>query len=92
MKKFKGRTDWFELWLGDRRSIEHTMRKNMQSDLDAGYRPDGACITNQKADIAEYVAVTNGCLSCFVNWGEEKVNRWCYYDLLKRGAIEPIGV
>lgn len=90
MKKFKGRDDWFELWLGDRRSIEHTMRKNMQSDLDAGYNPDGCCIANQRANIALYEYTTDYCLSTFTEWGEEKINRWCYFDLLKRGAIEAV--
>lgn len=81
------RTDWFELWFADKTSILEQMLHNMQADLDAGYDPNGKCITDQKAEIAHYKAMFQWETDQFKNMDDKQVNRWCYYDMKKRGAI-----
>ena len=78
---------WFELWFEDKESILSTMVSNMQSDLDAGYNPSGNSIQSQIAEIANYKASIDSKLDEFSKMDEKSVNRWCYYDLKRRGAI-----
>ena len=78
---------WFDLWYEDKQSIVEIMVKNMQSDLDAGYDPKGKSIQTQIKEIAEYKKAVDDKLEEFADMEEVKVNRWCYYDLKRRGVI-----
>ena len=81
------REDWFEIWLDDKQSMLATMVKNMAADLEAGYDYFGSCITRQREMIAAYKAEFDAQLMAFSDMTEEKRNRWCYYDMLRRGVI-----
>lgn len=82
------RNDWFDLWFADKQSMVDTMIKNMASDLAAGYDYFGASITNQREMIDRYKAQFDVEMDSFKTMDEKQVNRWCYYDMKKRGVIE----
>lgn len=86
---FKGRDDWFEVWHEDKSSMLDTMVKNMQADLNAGYDYFGQSIQNQRLAIDTYKRLFDQELDMFADMDEKQVNRWCYYDMVKRGVIEP---
>ena len=87
MVRITDRDDWFDVWFEDRESILSTMVRNMASDLNAGYNYFGQSITKQKQEIAEYKAQTDKTLDMFKDMDEKAVNRWCFYELKKHGAI-----
>ena len=87
MARITDRNDWFDVWFEDRESILSTMIRNMTSDLNAGYDYFGQSITRQKQEIAEYKAQTDKTLDMFKDMDEKAVNRWCFYELKKHGAI-----
>lgn len=87
MARITDRNDWFDVWFEDRESILSTMVRNMASDLNAGYDYFGQSITRQKQEIAEYKAQTDKTLDMFKDMDEKAVNRWCFYELKKHGAI-----
>lgn len=87
MARITDRNDWFDVWFEDRESILNTMVRNMVSDLNAGYDYFGQSITKQKKEIAEYKAHTDKTLDMFKDMDEKAVNRWCFYELKKHGAI-----
>lgn len=78
---------WFELYYEDKRSLLATMYRNMAADIEAGYNPMGENIRRQKAEIDRYQAEFDDELEKIANMDENKVERWCYLNLLKRGAI-----
>ncbi len=82
------RDDWFDLWFEDKQNMVDTMIKNMAADLVAGYDYFGACITNQRKMIDNYKAQFDAEMDSFKTMDEKQVNRWCYYDMKKRGVIE----
>ena len=82
------RDDWFDLWYEDRTSVLDTMARNMGSDLSNGYDYFGPSIMRQKHEIASYKEETDRTLDMFKAMDEKAVNRWCFYDLKKRGAID----
>ena len=88
MSKIIDRDDWFEIWYEDKKSMLSTMVKNMTSDLDNGYDFFGACILRQINNIERYMAKFDEEMEAFKGMEEKAVNRWCYYDLKKRGAID----
>jgi hypothetical protein len=81
------RDDWFEIWEDDKESILQTMIKNMASDLDHGYDYFGKSITEQRKAIEEYRKEIDDAYDKFKSMEDKEVNRWCFYDLKKRGAI-----
>lgn len=83
--------NYITMWIEDKKSILETMIRNMNADLAAGYDPNGKSITQQKRDIKLYEFDMNTQINKFANMDEAKANRWCYYDLVNRGAITPIG-
>ena len=87
MVRITDRNDWFDIWFEDRESILNTMIRNMASDLNAGYDYFGQSITKQKQEIAEYKVQTDKTLDMFKDMDEKAVNRWCFYELKKHGAI-----
>lgn len=82
------RNDWFELWFSDKQNMVATMVKNMTADLEAGYDYFGNCIRQQVEMIEAYKAEFDRQMDEFKMMDEAAVNRWCYYDMKKRGAIE----
>lgn len=78
---------WFEMWYDDKECVLKTMIKNLASDLNAGYNYFGKCVERQKRDIAEYKEEFDNQLMSFAQMDEKTRNRWCYYDMLKRGVI-----
>lgn len=82
------RNDWFDLWFADKQSMLETMTKNMASDLSCGYDYFGTCITRQRKEIDEYKLEFDKQMDEFKTMDEKAVNRWCFYDMKKRGVIE----
>lgn len=78
---------WFKMWLEDKECILATMMRNMASDLEAGYDPMGHSIRKQRVDIEEYQMDIDRTMDMFKDMEEKAVNRWCYYDMRKRGVI-----
>lgn len=78
---------WFDCWYSDKKDMLNIMYYNMTADLDAGYNPLGDCIKRQKQMIAEYEQSINDALMSFVDMDDKKRDRWCFYDMLRRGAI-----
>lgn len=81
------RNDWFELWFSDKQSMLDTMAKNMAADLEAGYNYFGKCITEQREMIDQYKTQFDAEMDSFKTMDDKQVNRWCYYDMKKRGVI-----
>lgn len=79
--------DWFEIWFQDKQSIMETMLKNMQSDYECGYSWWGQSLTKQRTELDEYKKKFDAQMDEFKYMSDGEVSRWCYYDLLKRGAI-----
>lgn len=88
MSRVSDRNDWFELWFEDKQCMINIMIHNMQSDLDAGYDYFGNSIRKQREEIDEYKAEFDKQMDEFKTMDEKEVNRWCFYDMKKRGAIE----
>lgn len=80
-------TNWFEIWFQDKENMFETMVRNMTADLDAGYNYFGNCIKQQREAIDEYRKQFDRQMDEFKLMDDAKVNRWCYYDLKKRGVI-----
>lgn len=78
---------YFRIWFEDRQSILETMKRNMLADLEAGYDPEGRSIRKQKVNIEKFEIEFEERIDQFKNMEDGKVERWCYYDLIKRGAI-----
>ena len=81
------RNDWFELWYEDKQSMVNVMVQNMTADLKAGYDYFGNSIRRQVEEIEAYKAEFDKQMDEFKGMDEKEVNRWCYYDMKKRGAI-----
>lgn len=88
MARITDREDWFDLWFQDRECITSTMVRNLASDLSVGYDYFGKSARTQREQIERYKEETNRTLDQFKNMDEKAVNRWCFYELKKRGAIE----
>lgn len=81
------RNDWVDVWQEDKENILFTMIKNMTSDLDNGYDYFGKSIVEQRKTIEDYKKDIDSTWDMFKTMDEKEVNRWCFYDLKKRGAI-----
>lgn len=88
MAKISDRNDWFEIWFDDKKSVLSTMTRNMAADLAAGYDYFGNSINGQRREIERYKQQFDNEVDSFKSMDENAVNRWCFYDLKKRGAIE----
>ena len=83
---YKG--EWFSIWEDDRRWIENIMIENMKADLDAGYSYYGKSMIEQREMIDKYHKETMDTYEMFKTMQDNEVDRWCFYDLKKRGAID----
>lgn len=79
--------DWMKMWIDDKQGMISTMMRNLAADLDAGYTYFGQCVQKQKYDIEEYQKQYEKELMALADMDEKKANRWCYFDLLRRGVI-----
>ena len=79
--------DWFEIWVADKKNILETMARNMASDLEAGYDYYGKSIQTQIKEMDEYKAKFDADLDKVAEMDDNKVQKWCYIQLLKAGAI-----
>lgn len=80
--------NWFDIWFDDKKSMIDTMARNMAADLAAGYNYYGNSIQKQIAVIDAYKLQFDREMDAFKTMDEKQVNRWCFYDMKKRGAIE----
>lgn len=81
--------DYTEMWKEDIKSVLATMYRNMADDLDCGYNPVGNSIRTQRRKIAEYEAEYFDNMEKLIAMEESAANRWCYMDMVRKGAIEP---
>lgn len=79
--------DWFEIWVEDKKNILNTMARNMAADLEAGYDYYGQSIQRQIQEMNEYKAKFDADLDKVAEMDDNKVQKWCYIQLLKAGAI-----
>lgn len=86
--RISDRNDWFDLWFEDKQALISTMTRNMAADLEAGYNYFGNSIRRQVEDLEAFKAQFDAEMDSFKLMDEKAVNRWCFYDLKKRGAIE----
>lgn len=87
MARINDSDNWFDFYCADKESMIATMYSNMNADIEAGWNPHGAGITKQRQDIQEYTRDYYDKLDMFKTMDDKAVNRWCYYDLKKCGAI-----
>lgn len=88
MAKTKYTDDWFEMWHLDKEVILNTMVRNMTADLECGYDYFGKSITKQREAIEAYKEKFDAEVMSFAEKTDEQRNKWCYYDMLRRGVIE----
>ena len=88
MAKTKYIDDWFEMWHLDKEVILNTMVRNMTADLECGYDYFGKSITEQREAIEAYKEKFDAEVMSFAEKTDEQRNKWCYYDMLRRGVIE----
>lgn len=86
--RYDKNVNYLEMWSDDKRAIIATMHRNLAADLENGYNPTGAAVTKQRAEIDAYIAEYNKQLDNFVFMSDEQTNKFCYYDMIKRGVIE----
>ena len=87
MMGYRKSEDWFKMWFEDKQSVLVTMHRNMMSDIEAGYNPCGDCIKRQREDIQKYSDLMDRQILALHAMEEFRANRWCYYDMVKRGVI-----
>ena len=78
---------WYEIWDADKRGIISTMYRNLAADLQCGYNPMGATIEREKQEIRDYESAYKSALDSFKTMTDDEVNRWCFFELKKSGAI-----
>ena len=88
MAKITERDDWFEIWFADKKAMIETMVHNMAADLENGYDYFGNSIRTQREDIEPYQMEFDQRMDEFKYMDDKQVNRWCFYDMKKRGVIE----
>ncbi len=81
------KTKWFDMWYEDKMSILETMVRNLSSDLAAGYDYFGNSATKQRREIEQYKMSIDRDIEDLKLLENDHAERWCYYDLKKRGAI-----
>jgi hypothetical protein len=65
------------------------MVRNLASDLEAGYDPFGNSITNSINELVKYKSRCEMEMKIIQETlNSEQANRWCWFELVKRGAIE----
>lgn len=84
--------DYFAVWYQDKLSMIETMIRNMLADLDAGYDFHGGSIGTQLQYVEEYYEDFRNKLKEFKDMREPDINKWCYKDMIERGAMEEVEI
>ena len=79
--------EWYNIWIDDKKAMIETMVKNMAADLNAGYSYFGNSIQEQKRKLEAYEKEYHEQLMAFATMKDGEVDRWCYFDILRRGVI-----
>ena len=87
MARVTDRNNWFDIWFTDKQGMIDCMIRNMAADLEAGYDYFGNSIRSQREAIETYKAEFDRQVDEFKMMDEKQVNRWCFYDMKKRGVI-----
>ena len=87
-KPYEKCADWLQLWVEDKESLLATMASNVAADLTAGWSVYGEGVQRQLRELSDYRDEYKETLDSFKQLCPEQVARWCFYDLLKQGAIE----
>ena len=64
------------------------MKRNMQSDIDAGYDRCSSSIVRQTVEIGYYEKRFDNELKQLRTMTEKQAEHWCKVDMIRRGAIE----
>lgn len=89
MSRVTDRKDWKEIWMEDKHSMIETMRRNLASDIvDGNYDLLSLIIQKQIVEIKEYENNFIKARIYLKQLDEYSQNKWCYYDLKKRGVID----
>lgn len=88
MARVTDRKDWFDLWFRDKQSMLALMVENLADDLRAGYCYCGVSATRQRAEIERYALEMDDQITVLFRKTYEERNRWCFYDMKRRGAVE----
>lgn len=86
---YRKAVDWFAMWFEDKQGMLATMHRNMASDIECGYNPNGQCIKRQLEGIRQYSELMDRQMLALHAMEEFRANKWCYYDMVKRGVITP---
>ena len=88
MLRYDRKEDYVTMWEDDKKAMVKTMYRNMNADLECGYNPLGTAIQRQKQEIDEYEKQIHAAYDQWVFMTEDQVNKWCFYDMKKRGVID----
>lgn len=83
----RGRKDWFDVWCADWEGLIETQARNVQSEIDAGWKYKSDRVQNELRILNKFNGEYRRQLGRFASMEDKEVNRFCYYDLLRRGAI-----
>ena len=81
------RSDWFEIWCEDWEGLITTQSLNIKAELDAGWKWKSDRVQHEVNVLNQFQNTYRLQLGRFAEMEEKQVQRWCYYDLLRRGAI-----
>lgn len=79
--------DWFEVWCEDWEGLLQTQGRIIQSELEAGHSWSSRHVQHEVEILEQWDREYRYNLGRFAEMTEGQVKRWCYFDLLKRGAI-----
>lgn len=88
MSRVTDSNEWRKMWDSDKRAMIDTMRRNLAADITAGYSMRGRSVQNQIHDIDEYEYDYFEQIRKLDSMSESEANKWCFYDMKRRGAIE----
>ena len=88
MARVTDSSNWFEIWFEDKKAMLSIMTQNMASDLENGYDYFGKSIREQREMIEAYKEKFDAEMDSFKTMEDKEVNRWCFYDMKKRGVID----
>ena len=81
--------NWLQIWKKDTESLICCMVRNLASDIEAGYDPFGNSITNSINELVKYKSRREMEMKILQEtMNPEQINKWCWEDLIRRGAIE----
>ena len=79
--------NYFDLWIEYTGGLRAVMIRNLKSDIECGYDPQGAACRAQAAAIREHDNNISEALALFRTLPDAAINHYCRFDLLRRGAI-----